>query len=111
MNREVPDDVNVFLVEAQIHPRETHVTQSAQGTAIDQFLYFDYRGAVDECVAGHQSSPGEVPNSGQLSRLLTAVSERLFHEHVLATHESTFCQVIMGTDVGCDEYRINVGFQ
>src|ERR1041385_1347093 len=111
MNREVPDDVYVFLVETQIHPRETHVTQIAQGTAVDQFLHFDYRGAVDECVAGHQSSSGEVPNSGQLSSLLAAISKRLFHEHVLATHESTFCQVVMGADVGCDEYRIDIGFQ
>src|ERR1051326_603986 len=96
MNREVPDDVYVFLVEAQIHPRETHVTQIAQSAAVDQFLHFDYRGAVDECVAGHQSSSGEVPDSGQLGRLLATVSEWLFHEHVLAAQESTFCQVVMG---------------
>src|SRR6476660_1789075 len=107
MNREVPDDVYIFLVEAEIYPRETHVTQSAHGAAVDQFLYFDYRGAVDECVAGHQSSSGKASYSGQLSRFLAAVRQRLFDEHVFATHERTFCQVVMRTDVGCDEYRIN----
>src|ERR1051326_4057369 len=111
MNREVPDDVYVFLVKAEIHAGKTDVTQSSQGAAVNQFLYFDYGRAVDKCMARHQSSSGEVPNSGELGCLLAAVRKRLFDEDVLATHESTFCQFVMGTDVGCDEYRIDIGFQ
>jgi hypothetical protein len=42
---------------------------------------------------------------------VAAVRERLFDEHVLAPDESTFCQFVVGTDVGCDDYGVDIGFQ
>src|SRR5262245_18722900 len=111
MDCQVPDDIHVFLIEAKVHPRHTDIAQSAQSAALNQLLHFHDRGAVDERVAGHQNSPGKVSDPGQLRCFVTAIRERLFDEHVFAPHESTFGQFVVGTDVRCDHYRVNVGFQ
>src|SRR6185312_2947512 len=108
MDRQIPDDIDVFLIKAQVHSGETDITEIAQTAAVNEFLHFDHRGAVDKCMAGHQSSPGKVSDFGQLSRLAAAVRKRLFDKYVLASHQSVFCQFVVGTDVGCDEYRIDI---
>ena len=108
MHGQVPDHVDVLLVEPQVDPRKAEVVQVAQMPRVDQLFHFHDRRAVDEGVAGHQLPVNHLGELDQLPRPGGRVRERLFDEHVFAVMQRLPGNLVVSGNRRGDQHRIHV---
>src|SRR5438105_1417106 len=84
---EVPEDVEVELMEAEIDPLAIDVLDLSELAAIDDPLHGRDRGVVDERVPDHEHAPGPAGGRDDGFGVGDGPRERLLDEHVLAGGE------------------------
>ena len=84
MRREVEDDVDVVLVEAQVQPGAVDVVHLAQFPVLDKLTELAHGRVVLEGVPDHQHHPRLRRRPVQQPRARGGGGQRLFHQDVLA---------------------------
>ena len=84
VRRQVPDDIDVFLEDAQVDPGDRHVEDLAQFTVVHQFADLAYRGCEQEGVADHDLQLLLRGDAIQGSALVGGGGHRFFDKQVFA---------------------------
>ena len=87
MGRQVPDDADVVLKEAQIHSRGIVVVEVAEDARVDELAHFSHGAGEEERVIHHDPEILALGQLDELLRLLSRGGERLLDEHVLSVLE------------------------
>jgi hypothetical protein len=102
VNGEVPDDIDILPVEAEIDARKAEVVKIADLAGVNELFYPHDGGTIDEGVPGHQGAPAADCQINELVAIFRTVAQGLFHEDVLAGGQGTSRKVIVRGDRSCD---------
>src|SRR5205807_3243461 len=89
MWRQVPQHVDVFLVNAEIYARGTEKVDVAQNAVANVFLYLPHGGTVYERVTHHQSQILVASQFRQFSRLQRRYRQRLLDQDGLTALQNS----------------------
>ena len=108
MGREVPDDVDVMLEQAEIHSRRVEVIERSQRAAVDELTDLPDGAVEHERVIDHELEVFPLCQLDQLLGLLRRRREWLLNEHMLAVLEGGFRQIEMRPDRRDHRDRVDV---
>ena len=98
MRTEVPQHVDVELVQTQIHALAVDVVDAADPIGFEDLLHRDNGGVVDEGVADHEGLPGAVTGTDDGFGIAHGCGEWLLDEDVLSRRERFLGELPMGAD-------------
>src|SRR3954454_3836684 len=107
VRREVADNRDVRLVDAQVHAARGAEEDLADLTSVEQVLDRVDGRRVDEGVARHEHEPALIRDLDELLGFLGGLRERLLDEDVLAGLEAALGERVVGRDRGDDEDRVD----
>src|ERR1700674_539271 len=104
---QIPDDINIFLVQAQIHARQADVMDVSQRPILNEVLHHVYGWAVNKGMAGHERASLALRQFDEFFGKARAVGKWFFDHHMLAAEQSFAGEFEMGGDWGCNHYRVH----
>jgi hypothetical protein len=105
---EVPEDVDVRLEEAEVHPDRIEVIEIPHLAAVDDLLHLAHGARVDERVVDHQHEALPVGQLEQLLALCDRARHRFLDEDVLAARQRALRQLVVRPDGGGDGDRVEL---
>src|SRR5437588_11484576 len=106
MWRQVPQHVDVFLVNAEIYARGTEKVDVAQNAVANVFLYLPHGGTVYERLTHHQSQILVASQFRQFSRLQRRYRQRLLDQDGLTALQNSLGNIVVGADRCGDHERV-----
>ena len=104
---EVPKDIEVELVNPEIHSLAVDVANGPKHIPSKQIAHGLDGRVVDKCVPDHQGSRGELARAKDRLGVFDRSGERLFNKDVLSVGECLFGQATVRADRGRDAYRLD----
>ena len=106
---QIPDDVDILLIQSKIEPRRVNVIHFTQVASIEAPAEFADSRIELEGVADHEDAARLGGFDDERTGLGRRGSERLFHQHVLTGSQRLQRQRAVAARRGCDDHRIDVG--
>ncbi len=108
VRRQVPEDVDIVLEQAQVEPRRVHVVNLAELAARHDLPQRADGRVVLERMTHHQREAHPLRDVNELLTLRAARRERLLHHHVLAREQSRLRQTVVRPDGRGDYDRLDI---
>ena len=107
MHRYIPNDINSFLIQTQIHARQANVVDVAQCPILNEVLHHVYGWAVNKGMAGHERAALTLRQLDELFGEARAVGKGFFDHHVFPTEQGLARQFEVGRNRGCNNHCVN----
>ena len=108
MRPEIPQHVDVELMEAEVDALAVDVVDAADAVGLEDLLHLHDGRVVDEGVADHKGLPGMLGGADDRLGIRDGPGERLLDEHVLAGSESFLGDLAMRAHRGRDTDRVDL---
>ncbi len=109
VRREVPEDVDVVLEQAEVHAGRVVVVQLAQGAVVDHLLHAADGAGEQKGVVHHDLEVLALGEFDELFALRDGAGERLFDEHVLAVLEGFLGEFEVSPNRRYNRDQVDVG--